>query len=617
MLRRPLLLTVCLLVCLSWTAAPAAAAGNLVMQVQVPQDSAQFTYLNIQPNGVAVDASGNFFVSNAWNSSIQKFNPNGHLLLQFGSYGNGGGQFNSPAGVAVDGQGNIYVADTGNHRVQKFDATGQFLLQWNSYLGATFQSNSPQDLALDSEGYVYVADPFNGFVVKFDSSGNYQNYWMPNGPISSSRYGLVVVGTGPSQCFYMVDAVQNTFCKYSSFSSSKLWEVGSSGSGSGEFSSPQGVAMDGSGNFYVADQGNNRIQIFNSSGAYQGQWSLGSFPAYFDSGPMGVALDGSGNVYVANTNANQLLKFDSSHTLVTTWGMTGTGNGQFFFPYGAAVDSQGNFYVADTYNNRVQKFDAAGHWLANFGSGLANFYPLGVAVDAEDNLWVADPTSLVPATMDQGGIIREFDSGGNLLRTWSTPFASGSPHGLALDNNGHIYVTMEFFWVKPSSYIMKFDLQGQLLDIWPIPNGVGLSYGLALDGQGNVYAGYTPYPSGPGGCVLKFNSSGAVLANWGGGISGFSPYGLALDAAGNLYVSDIGPAGGWGPGSGGPGSCIRMFDPNGNNVATWTNYSPNNGQFLYPAGLALSGRKLYVADNRTLVLNLPGTGLPWLSLLLY
>ena len=179
----------------------------------------------------------------------------------------------------MDSSGNIYVADTGNHRVQKFDATGQFLLQWNSYR-ATFQSNSPQDLALDSEGYVYVADPFNGFVVKFDSSGNYQNYWMPNGPISSSRYGLAVVGTGPSQCFYMVDAVQNTFCKYSSFSSSKLWEVGGSGSGSGVLF-PQGLAMDGSGNFYVADQGNNRIQIFNASGAYQGQWSLGSLPPNF------------------------------------------------------------------------------------------------------------------------------------------------------------------------------------------------------------------------------------------------------------------------------------------------------------------------------------------------
>lgn len=610
MLRRPLLLTVCLVVCLSWTTAPAAAAGNLVMRVQVPQDSAQFTYLNIRPNGVAVDASGNFFVSNAWNSSIQKFNPNGQLLLQFGSYGDGPGQFKDPGGLAVDSSGNIYVADTGNHRVQKFDATGQFLLQWNSYLGATFQSNSPQDLALDSEGYVYVADPFNGFVVKFDSSGNYQNYWMPNGPISSSRYGLVVVGTGPSQCFYMVDALRNTFFKYSSFSSSKLWEVGGSGSGSGQFSSPQGLAMDGSGNFYVADQGNNRIQIFDANGVYQDQWSLGSFPAYFDSGPMGVALDGSGNVYVANTNANQLLKFDSSHTLVTTWGMTGTENGQFIFPYGAAVDSQGNFYVADTYNNRVQKFDAAGHWLANFGSGLANFYPLGVAVDAGDNLWVADPTSLVPATMDQGGIIREFDSGGNLLRTWSTPFASGSPHGLALDNNGHIYVTMEFFWVKPSCYIMKFDLQGQLLDTWVIPNGSGLSYGLAVDGQGNVYAGYTPYPSGAG-CVVKFNSSGTVLANWGGGISGFSPCGLALDAAGNLYVSDRGPAGGWGS-----GSCIRMFNTSGNNVATWTSYSGGNCQFSSPAGLAVSGNNLYVADNRSLVLNLPGAGLAWLNLLL-
>jgi sugar lactone lactonase YvrE len=583
MFRRPLLLTVCLLVCLSWAAAPAAAAVNLSMRAQTPQDSAQFTYYNILPNAVAVDGAGNVFVSDKWNSTIKKFDANGQLLLQFGGYGTGPGQLNNPRGVTVDGSGNIYVADSGNNRIQKFDANGQLLLQWNSYPGgtSTVTFSNPTDVALDSEGYVYVVDYDRGRVVMFDSDGNWAQHIFAVG-INST--GLVIVGTGTSQYFYMVNDIGSAFFRYRSYTGFKGYLAGS-GSGDGQVDNPAGLAVDGSGNFYVADKDNHRIQIFDASGNYLGQWSLGSFYGHGPWGPVGVAVDGSGNAYVADYGARRILKFDASHALVATWGSMGPGNGQFIFPMDIAVDSQGNFYVADPNNSRVQKFNAAGQWLANFGSDLTNFSPQGVAVNANDELWVADWNS-PPKNPLGHGLMRKFDSGGTLLTTWSI----GSwtlPYSVAV-HNGHLYVADAIGTGVP---IMKFDEDGNLLA--SIGSGIGFFVSVAVDGYGNIYAADQMNPPLK---IRKFDSGGSLVATWGSEISKFNPNGLAVDAAGNLYVSDIGPN------SLGAGNCIRMFDASGNNVATWTNYSPGNEEFSYPAGLALSGSNLYVADNRSLVL---------------
>src|SRR5437773_3992887 len=131
---------------------------------------------------------------------------------------------------------------------------------------------------------------------------------------------------------------------------------GSSGTGDGQFDFPFGVATDGSGNVYVADYGNDRIQKFDASGTFVTTWgSSGSGNGQFN-GPGGVATDGSGHVYVADTNNHRIQKFDASGTFVTTWGSSGSGNGQFNGPDGVATDGSGNVYVADTNNQRIQEF---------------------------------------------------------------------------------------------------------------------------------------------------------------------------------------------------------------------------------------------------------------------
>jgi tripartite motif-containing protein 71 len=88
------------------------------------------------------------------------------------------------------------------------------------------------------------------------------------------------------------------------------------------------------------------LTTWGSSGSGNGQFSL----------PEGVATDGSGHVYVADTNNDRIQKFDASGTFLTTWGSVGSGNGQFDSPIGVATDGSGNVYVADTFNHRIQKF---------------------------------------------------------------------------------------------------------------------------------------------------------------------------------------------------------------------------------------------------------------------
>jgi len=97
-------------------------------------------------------------VSDTYNHRIQKFDSNGNYITQWGTYGNGDGEFKYPVGVAVDSLGNVYVSDFGNHRIQKFNSSGRFLTQWGTLGDGDGQFNSPNGVAIDSLGNVYVAD---------------------------------------------------------------------------------------------------------------------------------------------------------------------------------------------------------------------------------------------------------------------------------------------------------------------------------------------------------------------------------------------------------------------------------------------------------------------------
>jgi sugar lactone lactonase YvrE len=157
---------------------------------------------------------------------------------------------------------------------------------------------------------------------------------------------------------------------------------------------PDRIAVDsGGGNVYVAENGNNRIQKFDSTGHFITKWgSKGSSDGHFED-PGSVAVDHSGNVYVADAQIDRVQKFDSTGYFITKWGTFGSPNGQFNGPDGVAVDSGGNVYVADG-NNRIQKFDSTGHFITKWGSnGTVNeqFQSISsIAVDSTGKVYVAD-----------------------------------------------------------------------------------------------------------------------------------------------------------------------------------------------------------------------------------
>src|SRR6266404_1231385 len=192
------------------------------------------------------------------------------------------------------------------------------------------------------------------------------------------------------------------------------------GSGNGELISPWGVATDGSGNVYVADTGNSRIQKFDATGTFLAAWGSSS--------PTGVATDGSGNIYVADGSNNRIQKFDATGNLLTAWGTYGSGNGQFYSPAGVATDASGNVYVVDTGNYRIQKFDATGTFLSRwgtYGSGNGQFIdPIGVATDRGGNVYVTDGNYGNNHTQGNNRI-QKFDATGTFLTAWGT-YGSGN-----------------------------------------------------------------------------------------------------------------------------------------------------------------------------------------------
>lgn len=275
--------------------------------------------------GLALDKQGSVFVVDNGNNRVQKFENNGNFILLWGNFGAANGNFNNPTGIACDANGDVYVVDTNNHRVQKFDGKlGHYLMKFGSRGNGEGQFNAPWGIAVDRvRGYIYVVDSANFRVQKFDDTGEFIMQW------------------------------------------------GSFGSNDGQFYFARGITVDpADGAVYVVDMGNHRIQKFDTStnvlpqllakwgggiGAGHASSALAQEPGQFRS-PWGVAVDGNGDVYVSDTGNQRLQKFDREGTFLTQWGGFGNGDGQFNFPYGLVVDVHGGVFAVDSGNMRIQRF---------------------------------------------------------------------------------------------------------------------------------------------------------------------------------------------------------------------------------------------------------------------
>ena len=209
---------------------------------------------------------------------------------------------------------------------------------------------------------------------------------------------------------------------------------GSQGTSAGQFQYPWGTAVDSSGNVYVADTYNNRVQKFSSAGVYLSQFTGGGAGAF--NGPRALDIATNGEMFVVDTGNHRIVRLNASGAYLDSWGSFGTGDSQFNTPNGIAVDSS-YVFVTDTGNQSIKKFTKAGSHVKTWGSagtGNGQFsFPRGIAVDGS-NLWVTDWGN---------NRVQKFSKAGVFKNLFSTGTGT-NPRGVAIDpGNGHIYVVEE------------------------------------------------------------------------------------------------------------------------------------------------------------------------------
>jgi sugar lactone lactonase YvrE len=441
--------------------------------------------------GIATDSFGNVYFTGS--NSVFKLDTSGMLTLVAGNAragfsGDGGpaasAQFNSPAGIAIDGTGNVYVADRGNARVRRIAASGIITTVAGGGTNPPYADGGPaagailgfiSGVAVDASGNLFVSDSAYNAVRK----------------VSANGIMTTVAGTGSS---------------------------GYSGDGGpavrARLADPAGLAVDKSGNLFIADSGNScvrkvaaegTITTFAGTGFYGFSGDNGSAANAQLAGPEGVALDASGNVFITDSGNDRLRKVSTNGLITTvagngTYGLTGDGGpalaAELTGPADIAVDSSGNILI-----------DGSG---LNLGSGFGYVFAAGWIVNG---FLGEDPLT--------GILFRSAGSGISVLRKISTGGIIATVAGNASSG---------LFGIGSSATKAQF----------------GSVQGIAVDGSGNLFIA-DPIDN----CVLKVSTAGIVTTVAGNGTFGFSgdagpansaqlayPVAVAVDGAGNLFIAD-------------------------------------------------------------------------------
>jgi len=315
-----------------------------------------------QPNAVVIDGAGNLYIADTSNNCIRMVpTANGtyfgiamtagsiYTVAGTGSYGYSGdggpatdAQLRYPGGVAIDSAGNLYLADTNNHRIRKVNTggtittiagTGEAGYSGDGGAATSAKLYQPRGIAIDSADNLYIADYYNNRIRKVNTGGTI----------------TTVAGTGTAG--YSGDGGAAT--------SAKLYY-------------PYDVAIDSSGNLYIADTFNHRIRKVNTGGTITTVAGTGSYGYSGDGGaatsaklyyPRGVATDSAGSFYIADNLNHRIRKVNTGGTITTVAGTGSAGysgdggaatDAKLNNPYGVAIDSAGNLYIADKENHRIR-----------------------------------------------------------------------------------------------------------------------------------------------------------------------------------------------------------------------------------------------------------------------
>jgi trimeric autotransporter adhesin len=502
----------------------------------------------IEPEGLAVDSAGNFYVSDTYFDQVFKVTPGGVITAyagngQEGFSGDGGlataAQLFNPRGLAVDASGNLYIADTGNNRVRKVSPSGVISTAVNPGNGIGWvASDAAGDLYITSGNSILRADP-SGNVTTFAGT-NQPGLGGDGGPATAAMLAAPGgVGVDSAGNVYVADSGNNVIRKINpqgiiSTIAGTPGKYGFSGDGGAATSAmlfqPSDVSPDAMGNLYIDDGLNYRIRVVNSEGVIStvagGGGSLQNGPP---SGAAiagaGIQVDGSGNILVAEPGYRVVRRVVPHQSISTVAGVLPTaaaGDGlqatsiSLLQPFGVGVNG-GNVYITDVLDNRLRMVSPTGIITTVAGNGIPGGSgnggpasqaglngPLDFGFDPAGDLYLST-----------GLVIREITASGTIMAFAGTSPGYGGDGGLAIeaqlygpadavgDSNGNVYISD-----KVNNLIRKVNA-----------SGVISTY------AGNAAtraAGFT----GDGGLATEAELS--------------TPYQLALDSSDNLYIADYG-----------------------------------------------------------------------------
>jgi len=265
------------------------------------------------PCGVDVAQNGDIYVADTGANVIKKYNIKGELLATFGS----GLNLRNPEGITVSAEGSLYIADTGNNRIIKLKPDGSLNTSFGAKNGILSDNfNLPREVKIDKIGNILIVDSANHRVKRYNLNGSQVKF--------------------PSGVNY----------------------IGNTGgySPTGVLSNPYSVAVDNSGNIYIADTYFNRMKIFDSNGIVKATFG-GSGEVTL---PQGISVNSMNMIFVADTVNHRILKYNQQGRIVDQWGKMGEGDADFFTPAKCVVRTAGiqtYIYIVDPNNNRLQVFD--------------------------------------------------------------------------------------------------------------------------------------------------------------------------------------------------------------------------------------------------------------------
>jgi len=511
------------------TAPSSADLKSTGTPVQVATTSAETVVISLYyPEGVAADSDGNFYVADTNNNRVRKYDPEGIFLYEWSG-------FNQPRGVAVDEDGYVYVADTMNHLIKKYGADGSFILQWGGNGTGNGQFKRTRGVAVDNDGHVYVADEQNNRIQKFTADGTFVAKWGKADCTSGSANGQFNNPTGVAVDnrngnFYVADYLNHRIQKFTA-DGTFITKWGSEGTGNGQFKKPAGVAVDQDGNLYVAEYANHRVQKFAEDGTFLAKWgkadcASGSGEEEFN-GSNGVAIDGTGNVYITDRSNGRIQKlaYKGSQNIAA-----GLEKGRSYDIFVVAEDEDSNLQSEPV--KVAVRMDEAPAFAEGYprtanvtGTSLDLLIKMNKAGTAYYKVFDAGATA--PSSVD-------LKNSGTSVQVATTSaetviISLNYPEGVAADRAGNIYVAD-----TNNNRVRKYDPDGVFLYEW---TGFNHPRGVAVDKDGNVFVADTENH-----LIKKYGVDGAFILQWGGNGTGNGQFkrtrGVAVDQDGHVYVAD-------------------------------------------------------------------------------